>query len=127
MSGTVNSQINRRRHLTAEQKLAIVQASYTPGVLVAEVARNYNVGVSSLLKWRKRVIEGSLMGVKDDEPVVSASEYKKLKKQNQQLQRLLGKKALQIDLLQEAIELAREKKLISRQPLPDVDDIVNDS
>ena len=126
MSGTTNNPINRRKHLTAQQKLAIVQASYEPGVLVAEIARKYNVGVSSLLKWRKRAMEGCLMGMKDDEPVVSASEYKKLKKQNQQLQRLLGKKSLQIDLLQEAIELAREKKLISRQPLPGVDDIVND-
>lgn len=126
MSRSINNQVKPRKHLTAQQKLAIVQASYEPGVLVAEIARKYNVGVSSLLKWRKRAMEGSLMGVKDDEPVVSASEYKKIKKQNQQLQRLLGKKSLQIDLLQEAIELAREKKLISRQPLPGVDDIVND-
>lgn len=66
------------------------------------------------------------MGVKEKDSVVSASEYKKLKKQNEQLQRLLGKKSLQIELLQDAIEIAREKKLISRQPLPGVDDIAND-
>ena len=126
MSGIANKESKGRKHLTAEQKLVIVQESYEPGVIVAEIARKYNVGVSSLLKWRKRAMEGSLMSVKDDEPVVSASEYKKLKKQNQQLQRLLGKKSLQIDLLQEAIEIAREKKLISRQPLHGVDDIVND-
>jgi transposase-like protein len=28
-----------RRHLTSAQKLAIVQASHQPGILVAEVAR----------------------------------------------------------------------------------------
>jgi Transposase and inactivated derivatives len=126
MSGTILIQRKPRKHLTAEQKLAIVQASYEPGALIAEVARQYDVGVSSLLKWRKRATEGSLMGVKEKDSVVSASEYKKLKKQNEQLQRLLGKKSLQIELLQDAIEIAREKKLISRQPLPGVDDIAND-
>ena len=39
---------------------------------------------------------------------------------------MLGKKSLQIEILKEAIEIAREKKLISRQPLPGLDDIVND-
>lgn len=115
-----------RRHLTAEQKIAIVQASYAPGVLVSEIARKYNVGVSSLVKWRKHAMEGSLMGVKDDSPTVSASEVKKLKKEIKQLRQLLGKKSLQIELLQDAIDIAQEKKLVSLQPLPDVDDIVND-
>lgn len=64
MSGTILIQRKSRKHLTAEQKLAIVQASYEPGALIAEVARQYDVGVSSLLKWRKRATEGSLMGVK---------------------------------------------------------------
>jgi len=115
-----------RKYLKAEQKLAIVKASYEPGVLVAEVARKYNVGVSSLIKWRKCAIQGSLMSIKDEQHSISAQEAKKLKKENKQLQRLLGKKSLQIELLQEAIEIAREKKLISRQPLPGVEDIVND-
>ena len=126
MSESTISQRKLRRKISASDKLAIVQASYQPGVLVAEIARKYDVGVSSLIKWRKSALEGSLMSVKDEAPAVSALEAKKLKKRIQQLERLLGRKSLQIDILQEAIELAREKKLISRQPLPGVDDIVND-
>lgn len=126
MSESTISQRKLRRIISPAEKLMIVQASYQPGVLVAEVARKYDVGVSSLIKWRKNALEGSLMSVKDEEPAVSALEAKKLKKRIQQLERLLGKKSLQIDILQEAVELAREKKLISRQPLPGVDDIVND-
>lgn len=125
MSGSTNIQ-QPRKHLSAEQKMAIVQASYEPGTTVAEVARHYNVGVSTLIKWRKCAAQGSLMSVKDNEPAVSAAEFKKLKKENGQLQRLLGKKSLQIELLQEAIDIAREKKLISRQPLPFEKDIPSD-
>jgi transposase len=51
---------------------------------------------------------------------------KKLKKENQQLQKLLGEKMLQIELLQEAVALAREKKLISAQPFPWEADIAGD-
>ena len=62
--------------------MAVVQASYEPGVSVFEVARKYNVGLSTLIKWRKNAIEGSLMSVKDNSPAVPASEVKKLKKKS---------------------------------------------
>lgn len=126
MSGLIYKHALHRRRLTAEQKMIIVQASYEPGVLVAEIARKHNVGISTLIKWRKKVMEGGLMSVKDDAPAISASEAKKLKKEIKQLQRLLGKKTLQVELLQEAVAIGREKKLISLQPLPGVDDLASE-
>jgi len=126
MPVSIIEQSKLRRHLTAEKKLAIVKASYAPDVTVAEIARRYNVGLSSLVKWRKYALEGSLMSVKDNTPPASAAEVKKLKKEVQQLQKLLGKKSLQIEILQEAVELAREKKLISGQPFSWEDDIASD-
>lgn len=115
-----------RKHLSAQQKMAIVRESYEPGLLVAEVARKHNVGVSSLIKWRKLASNGSLLSVKSEEMLVPTSEVKKLKQQIRELERMLGKKTVQNEILKEAVELAREKKLISRQPLPGVDDIVNE-
>ena len=115
-----------RRHLKASEKLEIVQASYQPGALVAEIARKYQVGVSSLIKWRKNALEGGLMAVKDGESGISAAEAKKLKKEIQQLQRLLGKKSLQIELLKDAVKIGQEKKLISQHALSKVEDIVFD-
>lgn len=126
MEATIIEQNRIKKHLTAEQKLAIVKASYAAGVSVGEIARKYHVGLSSLIKWRKYPTEGSLQSMKDNAPTVSASELKKLKKENQQLQKLLGKKTLQIELLQEAVALAHEKKLISPQPFPWEADIAND-
>ena len=127
MSGSIEKSSVLRRRFTAEQKLAIVQASYQPGVLVVETSRKYNIGLSTLLTWRRRTAEGSLMSVKENSPVVAASEVKKLKKQIAQMQRLLGKKSLQIELLQEAVAIGRKKKLISLKPLSGVDDIVSGS
>jgi transposase len=106
--------------------MALVHATYEPGARVVEVARKYNVGVSTLIKWRKHALEGGLMSVNEDSPAISASEAKKLKKEIKQLQQLLEKQSLQIELLKEAAEIGRKKKLISRQPLPGVDDTASD-
>jgi transposase len=57
-----------------------------------------------------------------DEPVVPESEAKALKGRIRELERLLGRKTLENEILKEAIEVAREKKLLSRSPLPKKDD-----
>lgn len=115
-----------KKHFSASQKMEIVQASYDNSQSVAEVARSYNVGVSTLIKWRKKANEGSLMSIKNDSELVPASELKKLKKQLREMERILGKKTAQVEILKDAIELAREKKIISRQPLPGLDNIADD-
>lgn len=59
----------------------------------------------------------------EKKPVVPASEVKHLKAQIRELERLLGKKTMEVEILKDAIEIAREKKLISHGPLPKKDDI----
>ncbi len=53
-----------------------------------------------------------------DEAVVPESDVKVLKGRIRELERLLGRKTLENEVLKEAIEVAREKKLLSRSPLP---------
>ena len=62
--------------------------------------------------------EGDKVAVQADDQVVRASETRALKKRVRELERLLGKKTMEVEILKEAIEIAREKKLISRTPLP---------
>ncbi len=111
-----------RRHIRREEKITIVEASLVPGVLVAEVARQYNVAASSVVKWRRQYQEGARMSVSSKDDVVPASEVKKLKAKIKQLEQLLGRKSVDVEILKEAIKLGREKKLISRQPLQGLDD-----
>ena len=66
--------------------------------------------------------EGGKVAVQADDQVVSASELRALKRQVRELERLLGKKTMEVEILKDAIEIAREKILISRTPLPFEDD-----
>jgi transposase len=50
--------------------------------------------------------------------VVSASEYRALQHQVRELQRLLGKKTLENEILRGALDLAQPKKRLLRLPLP---------
>ncbi len=61
--------------------------------------------------------EGALVAARSEESVVPFSEVKQLRVQIRELQRLLGKKTMEVEILKDAIEVAREKKLISRMPL----------
>jgi transposase len=54
--------------------------------------------------------------------VVPASEYRALQSQVRELQRLLGKKTLENEILREALDLARPKKRLLRGPSPVRDD-----
>ena len=66
--------------------------------------------------------EGSREAVEADDDVVSAAEVRDLRKQVRELQRVLGKKTMEVEILREAVSLMNEKKLISRLPLPSADD-----
>lgn len=66
--------------------------------------------------------EGGKEAVRGNDAVVSAAEVRQLKKRIRQLERVLGKKTLENEILTEAVKLAYEKKLISRMPLLPQDD-----
>ncbi len=65
--------------------------------------------------------EGSLEGIHSEEGVVPKGQVRELEKRVRELERILGRKTLENEILREAVKLAREKKLISRQPLPGVE------
>ena len=58
------------------------------------------------------------MAVGADENVVQASGVKQLKARIQDLERLLGKKTMEAEILSDGIEIAHGKKLLLRRPLP---------
>jgi len=58
-----------------------------------------------------------LTGVSSEEKVVPESELKKAAERIKRLERLLGQKTEEVEVLKEAVRIGREKKLISRSPL----------
>ena len=117
----VVNMVQRRRWPLAE-KLRILEESSRPGMSISYVARKYGIAPNLLFRWRKLMSEGGKTAVQADDQVVSASELRALKKQVRDLERLLGRKTMEVEILKDAIDLAREKKLISRSPLPFEDD-----
>jgi transposase len=127
MSNTSNSRdlekvevitsIQRRRRWSTAEKLEMVDESELPGMSVSFVARKHGVSPSQLFTWRRLAREGKLSAIQAGEEVVAVSEAKQLKARIRELERVLGKKTLENEILKEAVKLAHEKKLISRMPL----------
>ena len=60
--------------------------------------------------------------VRADDEVVASAEVRALEKRIRKLERVLGKKTLENEILREALKIAQEKKLISHVPsLPEGD------
>jgi len=107
----------RRRRWSLAEKSALVRRTYEPGMSVSLVARQEGVSASLLFQWRKLERQGALTAVSAGEPVVPASELAAARAEFSKLQRILGKKTVENEILKEAVELAAEKKWIARSPL----------
>ena len=118
----VITSVQRRRRWSLDEKIRAVDESSIPGMTVSFVARKYGISPSQLFRWRKLMAEGGKVAVSADDAVVSAQEQRELKRRIRDLERALGRKTLEVEILKEAIEVAREKKLISRVPLLPEDD-----
>lgn len=113
----VITSVQRRRRWSVHEKLQLVEEAELPGMTVSYVARKHGISPSLLFTWRRLAREGKLSAVRAGEEVVPASEVKRLNARIRELERLLGRKTMEAEILKEAVELAREKKLISRMPL----------
>src|SRR5580698_11332854 len=114
--------IQRRRRYTAEQKMSVVQEAMQPGMTISYVARRHGIAPSLIFGWRRRMSEGGKEAIRADDEVVSKAQIRDLEQQVRELQRVLGKKTLENEILREAVKVAHEKKLISQLPsLPDGD------
>ncbi len=114
--------VERRRRYTAEQKMRLVEEASRPGMSVSYVARINGIAPSQLFHWRRRMAEGSREAVRADDDVVSASEARELKRRVRELERVLGKKTMEVEILREALALAQVKKPIWQLPSSTPDD-----
>ena len=62
--------------------------------------------------------EAALTGLESNELLVPASKVKALHARIRELERLLGRKTEEAEILKEAIEIARKKKLLSPSKSP---------
>jgi transposase len=108
--------VARRRRFTTEQKLAVVAETMQPGLSISYVARRHGLSPSLVFRWRRLMTEGGQEAVHDD--VVPAADARRLEERVRELERQLGRKTLEVEILKEALDLARTKKAISLSSLP---------
>lgn len=107
----------RRRRWSAQEKLAIVQETFEANVTVSLVARRHGIQPNQLFYWRKLASQGALTATGAGEEVVPASDYRALQNQVRELQRLLGKKSMEAEILKEALEFAAGQKKPTQRSL----------
>lgn len=102
--------VARRRRWTAEQKLRMVEESFRSGETVSVVARRHGLAPNLLFRWRRLASEGGAAAVTADDGVTSNAEVRRLEERIRELERQLGRKTLEVEILKEAIASSRTKK-----------------
>ena len=114
--------VQRRRRYSVRENAELVALCDQPGMSVSLVTRRHGISPSLLFRWRKLMKDGGVSAIQADDQVVGVGELKALQRQVRELERLLGRKTMEVEILKEALEVAQAKKLISRMPLLPADD-----
>ncbi len=106
----VITSVQRRRRWTVAEKIRLVEEAMQPGFSVSYVARRAGIAPSQLFAWKRRMLEGGTAAVQADDDVVAAARVRELEKRVRDLERMLGRKTMEAEILREALELAAPKK-----------------
>ncbi|SEP42242.1 Transposase and inactivated derivatives [Methylobacterium sp. UNC300MFChir4.1] len=109
--GEILTGIQRQRRWSTTEKIRLVEESQQPGSSVSVVARRYGLLPSLLFSWKRRMLEGGHQAVHADEEVVGTSRVREFERRVRDIESLLGRKTMEVEILKEALDLARTKKL----------------
>ena len=90
----------KRGRWSAEQKLAVLQ-EWHQGIPAEEVCRRYGLNASQLHRWKQAMDRG----LKDQGELIPKSQVAVLEKKVEELERALGRKTLEVDVLKKAYAL----------------------
>jgi transposase len=107
-----------RRRFTTEQKLAVVAETMPPEMSIGYVARRHGLSPSLVFRWRRLMTEGGQEAVRAYGEVVPAADARRLEERVRELERQLGRKTFEVEILKEALDASRSKKaiLLSNSP-----------
>lgn len=86
-----------------------MQEASRPGITISYLTRQHGISTSLLFQWRRRLVEGGKETSRVDADVMRSSEIKALERRIRQLERVVGEKTLENELLREAVKVAHEK------------------
>ncbi|HET7585462.1 MAG TPA: transposase [Gemmatimonadaceae bacterium] len=98
-----------RRYFSPEFKREQISRVIRQEVTLAELSRELDVQPSVIRRWKHLVDRGSTAAVAANEDVVPASELRAAQQRIRELERLVGKKAMEIEILQAARDEVKKK------------------
>ena len=109
----------RRRRWSAAEKLRIVEETLDERASISIVARRNGVAPNLLYRWRRLMLDGGAVAVSEDDDVTSNRTVRQMEDRIRELERQLGRKTLEAEILREALDKARSKKptSLARSPL----------
>jgi transposase-like protein len=100
-----------KRRWSEDFKLRLVEECLTGHSSISDVARRNGVAPNLLYRWRKLALEGGAIAVVGDDSVTSDRTVRDLENKVKELERLLGRKTMEVEILKEALDKSRSKKL----------------
>lgn len=109
----------QRRRWSAAEKLRIVEETLDERASISVVARRNGVAPNLLYRWRRLMLEGGIVAVVEDVDVTSNKVVRQVEERIRELERKLGRKTLEAEILREALDKSRSKKptWLARSPL----------
>ena len=102
----------RRRRWSSAEKLRIVEETLEDGASISVVARRNGVAANLLYRWRRLMLDGGAVAVFGDDNVTSNRAVRQMEERIRELERQLGRKTLEVEILKEALDKSRSKKPI---------------
>ena len=100
----------RRRRWFASDKLRIVEETLFEGESLSAVARRNGVAPNLGYRWRRLMLEGGSIAVSEDDSVTGNKVVRDKEARIRELERQLGRKTLENEILKEALEKSRSKR-----------------
>jgi len=94
----------KQRRWVAEEKLAIVMEGLKEKRSVADICREHQISQTLYYRWRDKFLEAGKRGL-----VNGASDDDAYKAEIEKLQKIIGKQAIQIEILKKTEELFGRK------------------
>ena len=111
----------RRLRWSAAEKLRIVEETLDERASISVVARRNGVAPNLLYRWRRLMLEGGAVAVSNDDEVTSNRAVRQMEDRIRELERQLGRKTLEVEILKEALDRSRPIKptWLAQSPVKD--------
>ena len=93
----------RRRRWSAAEKLRIVEETLDERASISVVARRNGVAPNLLYRWRRLMLDGGAVAVSEDDDVTSNRTVRQMEDRIRELERQLGRKTLEVEILKECL------------------------